>query len=230
MRGFHLGALALSLFLASSVQAAAPHPVMLELFTSQGCSSCPPADALLNKLAARKDILALSWHITYWNRLGWVDPLSLPEADARQNAYAQAMGKDGVYTPQLVVQGLRDAVGSSSGKVEDAIERAGGEGDWIPVAVTRNGDNLTIHADSAAAVKADVLLVGYKKHSENDIPRGENGGATGSHRNSVRSLRFLDDWSGGALDRTAPVPAGDGVAVLLQKPGSGAIIGAGWLE
>ncbi len=229
MHHFRLAALGLSLLLASSAQAAAPHPVVLELFTSQGCSSCPPADELLNKLAERKNILALSWHITYWNRLGWADPLSLPEADARQNAYADVMNKDGVYTPQLMVQGAHDFVGSSSGKVEDAIEQAGGQGGWIPVTLTRDGDKLTIHAD-AAAVTADVLLIGYKKHSENDIPRGENSGTKASHRNSVTSLSFLDGWSGGALDRTAPVPAGDGVAVLVQKPGNGAILGAGWLE
>ncbi len=229
MRNLRFGALALSLFLASSAQAATPHPVVLELFTSQGCASCPPADALLNDLADRKDILALSYHITYWNRLGWADPLSFAGADARQGAYADALNHDGVYTPQLVVQGAKDVVGSSSGKVDDAIDAAAGQGGWIPVSLKRDGDKVTIHADTAG-VNADVILLGYKKHSENDIPRGENSGTMGRHRNSVTSVAALGLWAAGPLNRSEAAPAGDGVAVLVQQPGTGAILGAGWVE
>lgn len=216
----------------SSAQAAAPlqHPVVLELFTSQGCSSCPPADGLLNELAVRDNVLALSYHITYWNSLGWQDPLSFDAATARQNAYGIAMGHAQVYTPQLVVQGSADVIGSSRGKVEDALAQAGAKGGWVPVTLQKSGGKLVIHAAEQKGVSADVILLGYIRQSHNEVPRGENAGSTLHHRNSVISIEALSPWNGGALDAAVPLPKGDGVAVLLQQPGSGAILGAGWLQ
>ena len=103
---------------------AAERPIVVELFTSEGCSSCPPADALLGELATRPNVLALSFHVDYWDRLGWKDPFSSPEATARQQHYARLLGLDTVYTPQIVVDGSWEAVGSDQAAVERALDQA----------------------------------------------------------------------------------------------------------
>ncbi len=204
------------------------HPVVLELFTSQGCSSCPPADKLLGTLADRPDVLALSYHITYWNSLGWKDPLSFEGATARQNSYAVAMGADQVYTPQMIVQGAHDVAGTNGSGIDTAIADSGANGLWIPVSVTREDKKLHIHAEAKATLDADVLLIGYVGHSQNPVPRGENAGTVAEHRNSVVSIQSLGAWKGTPLDLTADVPEGDGYAVILQSANYGPIIGGGW--
>lgn len=208
----------------------AGHPVVLELFTSQGCSSCPPADRLLATLADKPGILALSYHVTYWNKLGWVDPLSFDAMTRRQYGYAAADGKTRVYTPQLVVQGDADVNGASSSKVESAIDHARQTGNWIPLAITRNDGKITITSPAQTGIDAELLLVGYIKHTQNSIPAGENAGTEGIHRNSVIAIKPLGAWNGGALHLSEDAPQGDGIAVIAQRPGSGVILGAGWVE
>src|SRR5579871_6914210 len=124
---------------------AAERPVVVELFTSQGCSSCPPANAYLNELSkGRRDVLALAFHVTYWDRLGWKDPFSMEAATDRQAVYGRRFG-DGSYTPEIVVDGAASAVGSDRGQVGSAIENAKSNGRTAAaVNVTRNGEQVSI--------------------------------------------------------------------------------------
>jgi hypothetical protein len=204
------------------------HPVVLELFTSQGCSSCPPADKVLADLADQQGILALSYHITYWNNLGWADPLSFDATTARQNAYATAMGSSQVYTPQMVVQGVKDVMGADASAVSGAAKDSATEGLWIPLNVTAENKKLRIIGAAQAHIDADLVLIGYLRHSRNKVERGENAGTVAEHRNSVVSIQSLGKWDGKPLDMNADIPQGDGYAVLVQVSGAGAIVGGGW--
>jgi hypothetical protein len=197
--------------------AAQPAPVVVELFTSQGCSSCPPADALLTELA-RTDagLLPLDLHVTNWDRLGWRDPYSLPAATGRQRDYSARLGLEGVYTPQVVVAGLYQAVGSDRAAVRAAIARARAEAPAaVPLAVAAVGAGLRLHA-AAGTGTGTLWLVGYDPRHSTAVAAGENGGRTLQETNVVRALVRAGDWSGAALDAQAPRPAGERVALLLQ--------------
>jgi hypothetical protein len=208
--------------LATSVQAQEA-PVVVELFTSQGCSSCPPADAFLTDLAhQRRDVLPLAFHVTYWDYLGWKDPYSLDAATARQREYARHLGEDGVYTPQMVVDGAKGFVGSSRAEGLNAI--AGAAHKQVPVSVARDAGSLLIMV-GAGVGKAQVLLVGFDPTHETPIGRGENRGHTLLESNVVRSLTPIGAWSGSAVTLRQTPPAGDGFAVLLQAE-DGRILGA----
>ncbi len=172
MRAAILG-LALASVLATSVHAQEA-PIVVELFTSQGCSSCPPADAFLTELARqRRDILPLAFHVTYWDYLGWKDPFSLDVATARQRDYARHLGEDGVYTPQMVVDGVKEFVGSSRAEALSAI--AGAAHKPVPVSVARDAGTLLVIV-GAGVGKAQILLVGFDSTHETPVGRGENGG------------------------------------------------------
>jgi hypothetical protein len=203
--------------------AAAERPVVVELFTSQGCSSCPPADALLSTLADRPGVLALAFHVDYWNRLGWVDPFSGAWATARQNAYAAQWGADQIYTPQAVIDGATDAVGSDRSALETAITAAKTDPS-VPVTITAAADALQVTVDGSAPAGSVLWLVGFDDRHETQVRRGENAGHMLVDRNVVRSLTRLDGWTpGSALAATRPV--GDRAAVLLQAA-DGHILGA----
>jgi hypothetical protein len=208
--------------LATSVQAQEA-PVVVELFTSQGCSSCPPADAFLTDLARqRSDVLPLAFHVTYWDYLGWKDPYSLDAATARQREYSRHLGEDGVYTPQMVVDGAKGFVGSSRAEGLSAI--AGAARKQVPVSVARDAGSLLIMV-GAGAGRAQVLLVGFDPAHETSVGRGENRGHTLLESNVVRSLTPIGAWSGSAVTLRQIPPAGDGFAVLLQAE-DGRILGA----
>jgi hypothetical protein len=175
-------------------------PTVVELFTSQGCSSCPPADAFLTDLARqRRDVLPLAFHVTYWDSLGWKDPYSLDAATARQREYARHIGDDngGVYTPQMVVDGTTGFVGSSRSQGLSVI--AGAIRKTIPVSLARDGQTLLIKI-GAGIGQAQVLLVGFDPSHETPIGRGENSGRTLRESNIVRSLTPVGGWSGSAVD------------------------------
>jgi hypothetical protein len=221
MRAAILG-LALASVLATSVHAQEA-PIVVELFTSQGCSSCPPADAFLTELARqRRDILPLAFHVTCWDYLGWKDPFSLDVATARQRDYARHLGEDGVYTPQMVVDGVKEFVGSSRAEALSAI--AGAAHKPVPVSVAR--DAGTLHVIVGAGVgKAQILLVGFDSTHETPVGRGENGGRKLLESNVVRSLTPIGAWSGSAVTLRQTPPLGEAFAVLLQAE-DGRIIGA----
>ncbi|NPU12457.1 DUF1223 domain-containing protein [Bradyrhizobium sp. 83002] len=207
-----------------SAAAAAERPVVIELFTSQGCSSCPPANAYLNELVRqRRDVLPLAFHVTYWDRLGWKDPFSLPAATDRQARYGSRFG-DGSYTPEIVIDGLTSHVGSNRAEIAPAIERARAARAATPLTLARKGDKLTVEV-GAGEGRGRIVLVGFDRRHETAIRRGENGGRTLEELNVVRSVRTLADWSGAALRLTEPMPEGEDVAVLLEAP-DGRIVGA----
>lgn len=226
MRGV-CGGLAVALvLLAMGTASAGPTqeaPVVVELFTSQGCSSCPPADAFLTDLARqRRDVLPLAFHVTYWDYLGWKDPYSLDAATARQRAYARYLGDDGVYTPQMVVDGATGFVGSSRSRGLEAI--AGAVRKPVAVSLARDGANFLITVGDGTG-HGQVLLVGFDPAHETRIGRGENGGRTLTESNIVRSLTPVGAWAGSALALRSMPAAGEGFAVLLQAE-DGRIIGA----
>ena len=204
---------------------AAERPVVVELFTSQGCSSCPPADAYLIELSkGRRDVLPLAFHVTYWDQLGWKDPFSLPSATERQSQYGRRFG-DGSYTPQIVVDGAAGMVGSHRSAVASAIERAKRESvTAAAVSVTRNGKLVSIEVGSGSG-NGRVLLIGFDREHTTPIGRGENGGRTLTEANIVRSIRPVGQWSGSPLKISEQFPEGQDVEVVLEAP-NGQVIGA----
>ena len=221
---FLFGSIAVS---GASVRAAdTAHPAVIELFQSQGCSSCPPANANVNALSERPDVLALSFAVTYWDRLGWKDTFGKSEFTDRQWRYARAMGRDGVYTPQVVVNGRLAGVGADPGEIEGLMRRAD-RGAAGP-AVTISGGVAEIGAATAPPQGADVWLVRYDPRTlEVQVRRGENAGKTLPHRNIVRELVRLGGW-GGPAERFN-IPADDSAlraAILVQTASAGPILAA----
>jgi hypothetical protein len=204
---------------------AAERPVVVELFTSQGCSSCPPADAYLRELTKdRRDVLALAFHVTYWDRLGWKDPFSLPAATQRQDVYGHRFG-DGSYTPEIVVDGAASMVGSDRRDVGSAIENAKRNGRTAAaVSVSKSGEQVSIQV-GAGNGSGKILLIGFDREHTTAVGRGENSGRTLTEANVVRSIRSVGQWSGAALRVNEPFPEGQDVAVVLEGP-DGQIIGA----
>jgi hypothetical protein len=196
------------------VARAATRPTVLELFTSQGCSSCPPADALLGRLVRQPGIIALAWHVDYWNGLGWRDPYSTPIATERQHHYASVLS-DEVYTPALVVNGARMVVGSDNSAVQAAIGAVGG----LTLQVTLHRDTESWIAEiGPAAEKITALLVIYDPQHATAIGAGENGGQRLTEYRIVRQATTLGTWDGTARRLTVPgVAPGLGAALLIQS-------------
>jgi hypothetical protein len=206
--------------------AAAERPVVVELYTSQGCSSCPPANAYLNELSKeRRDVLPLAFHVTYWDRLGWKDPYSLQAATDRQDRYGHRFG-DGSYTPEIVVDGTTGLVGSRRAEVGSAIENAKRKSlTAAAVSVAKDGgDRVSIQVGSGKGT-GKILLIGFDHDHTTAIGRGENGGRTLQEANIVRSIRPVGQWSGTPLELNERFPEGQDVAVVLEAP-DGQIIGA----
>jgi hypothetical protein len=202
---------------------------VLELFTSQGCSSCPPADRILRDLARDPNTLALSFPVDYWDYIGWKDTFATPTYTARQKAYALATGKGQVYTPQMIVNGLVDVVGSDMDAIEQA-ERDTNKRDGVlsvPLVVTERGDKIHISIGATATAPlhpAGVYLLAYASSRTVTVQRGENAGSTLTYANVVRAMNKIGDWSGGALDLEADVSqahldGADSYAVILQAGG-----------
>ena len=214
------------LFAGSALAADAGRPTVIELFQSQGCSSCPPANAALGRYADRTDFLALTYAVTYWDRLGWKDTFAQPAFTERQYAYARSLGGADVYTPEVVVNGRAASVGNEVSEVEALAAKAdrGASGPDVKV----EGGAVAIGAGQAPAGGAEVWLALYDPRVlEVPVARGENAGRTLAHRNVVKRLVRLGDWDGAA--ERLPLPAAGGLAraVLVQRRGVGAILGAG---
>jgi hypothetical protein len=204
----------------------AAHPTVVELYQSQGCSSCPPAIANINKLANRADILPLTFAVTYWDQLGWKDTFARPEFTARQWALAHAAGRSNVATPQTVVNGRTVANGGDARELIDAI-RAADRGTSGPT-ITKSGNVIRI-GPGAAADPATIWLVRYDPRPLSvPIRAGENDGRTIIHRNVVRSLSAIGTWTGKPVSVKAPPPNDANVrsAILVQRGTAGPIVAA----
>jgi hypothetical protein len=219
-----LAAAAMSLAAPAVAQPAAPVQVV-ELFTSQGCSSCPPADRAVAAISARPEILALSFGVTYWDSLGWKDTFAQKKFTDRQWAYAHGLGHDNVGTPQVVVNGRLDTVGQSVADIEQALRRAAlpSGGPAVTLRATRVGV-----AGAAQKRPAQVWLVRYDPNVlQVPVKRGENTGKTLPIKNAVRELTRLGDWSGGPKSYAVTAgPAGLKTAVLVQAGPGGPILAA----
>jgi len=224
MRGMRLVSIAILALAAAGPAAAAP--VVVELFQSQGCSSCPPANANVNALALRPGVLALSFAVTYWDRLGWKDTFASRAFTDRQYAYAHGLGRPNVGTPQVVVNGRVDLVGTDRGALDRAVRAAGSPN---TVAVTLSSGDVAVAAGVAPKRGADVWLVRYDPRVlEVPVKRGENNGKTLPHRNIVRSLERLGAWTGAARSYRVGPPSDPAwrTAVLVQAADGGPILGA----
>ena len=221
--------------LTGAAQAKSPRAV-IELFTSQGCSSCPPADALLAKLAREDDLIALSLPVDYWDRLGWKDTFAKHAFTERQAAYSNVRGDRQVYTPQAVVNGTEHAVGSQRTAINAAISDTASSLS-VPLALIRSQDTLevSVGAGADAPARAVLVLMPYLAARDVAIGRGENARRTITYTNIVRDIVPVADWNGKPIARTIPLNEYknyDGLVVLLQagSPGNpGAILGAGRL-
>ncbi len=193
---------------------AATRPVVLELFTSQGCSDCPPADAYLGELARRPGVIALAWHIDYWDNLGWRDPFASPFSTARQKAYAGHL-EQVVFTPALVIDGTAMVVGSRRPDVETAIEHARSLA--VSVSLTRTADGLAADI-GGAGTSVHALLASYDPEQATSVGAGENEGARLREYRIVRDAAVLASWDGAPRRLTAPaVPPGRGAVLLIQS-------------
>jgi hypothetical protein len=213
-----------ALMLLAFAPAAEARPVVVEMFTSLACSSCPPADAVLAGLAKNPGVLALSFNVTYWNSAAWSDPYGLKTSTDRQAWYAGLDNSQDVYTPEAVVDGTTRLVGSDAAKLNAAIAtaKAAPAGD-TPITIT--GGNMITITVSAGPSGAGLWLFGYDSEHSTAIGGGENGGATLTEANIVRSITSLGTSTGPEISMTMPRPAGGHVAVLLQTA-TGAVIGA----
>ena len=197
---------------------------VVELFQSQGCSDCPPAEANLNAIAGDPDVLALSYGVTYWDQLGWKDTFAKPQFTARQWEYARRRGRGNVWTPQVYVDGQADLVGSNRAQLDRTIAAARVSGPAVAI----RGGRVTVGAGPARAKPATVWLVRYDPRTLNvPIRAGENGGRTLPHRNIVRELTAIGRWTGpGATFALPAARPGLATAVLVQDGPGGAILAA----
>ena len=212
------------LLMSAAPVAAAPLTVV-ELFQSQGCSDCPPANANVTALSDRPDLLTLSFGVTYWDQLGWKDTFASPQYTARQWEYARGLHHSEVYTPQVIVNGKADITGRNKAELEALIRR---EANASAPAVEIAGGRVRI-GTSGTSGRYDVWLVRFDPKIENvPIARGENGGLTLPHRNVVKQLVKLGGWNGAMAEFALPAPTEAGLreAVLVQAGPGGAILAA----
>ncbi len=241
-RSILLLAAALPFAVASSASTAEEQgkPIaVVELFTSQGCSSCPPADAFLGDLVGRGDIVALAYHVDYWDYLGWRDTLASAENTARQRAYGRSFGASSVYTPQMIVNGRTHMAGSRRAAVANAIDDRVDtpEGLTVELSASYAGENIVIEAGESLTgnSKAHVVLVNFDAAHTIDVKRGENRGKKLTYHNAVTNFQTVGVWKGVATRFELPMSeiagkGSGGCAVLLQETTAnglpGAILGA----
>lgn len=229
-----LAAFAILLSGATSASAAERVAGVVELFTSQGCSSCPPADALMEELAHRPDLVALSLPVDYWDRLGWKDTFGSPAYSARQRAYSLVRGDGAVYTPQAVVNGRAHMNGASQYSIDNAIADGAG-GLPVPVGLNLSGTSLEVSVGAVTGSSIEpavIVLMPYLASRSVRIGRGENAHRTVTYSNIVRRIETLGSWRGQPFEIEVPRAAlqgFDGVAVLVQSGSAnapGPVIGA----
>ncbi len=213
----------------SPATAPAMGPVVVELFTSQGCSSCPPADAMLKELAQRDGVLALALPVDYWDYIGWSDIFASPQFSDRQRRYAGAVGERTIYTPQIVVGGLDRVAGAKPMQVMDHLRKHAALAPQVALSLRREGGRIVVAAHAPRPLPRPVLvqIVRYTPEQTVQIERGENAGRTVSYTNIVTSWQVLGEWTGeNDLAVEAALPGDGPVAVILQEQGPGLVLAA----
>ncbi|MDG4648038.1 DUF1223 domain-containing protein [Roseibacterium sp. SDUM158017] len=221
---------------AQETAGGADAPVVVELFTSQGCSACPPADEMMAELVQRDDVIGLSLHVDYWNYLGWADTFSQAAFTDRQYGYGRAAGSTVVYTPQIIVGGADRVMGARAMQLADLIAAHRAAPDPVRIAVSVDGEPPAYAIEArwiadGAAPQMIVQLVAYSPHEAVEIARGENAGRSADYYNVVRDWRVVAEWDG-RRPFAAEVTAGSDMphVVIVQQAGHGAILGAARLE
>ncbi len=234
-----LGCLSGGMIAAAGFATAEARPVLVELFTSQGCSSCPPADAFLHELSAREDVIALALHVDYWDYIGWKDSFAKPAFTKRQKAYAKAGGRRAIYTPQMIIAGVDHVVGTHKEDAAILIQRHARRDTGVDLSAMRDASGrVTIRAEAdanASDIKASgpliVYLVKYSPHETVEITRGENGGRTIGYTNVVTDWAVIGEWDMAAplMMQTTVTDDAPGV-VILQHKSTGPVMAAAHLR
>lgn len=228
-----MSALALMGALGGTAAAAQDNKIVVELYTSQGCSSCPPADDLLAQMVGRDDVIALALHVDYWDYLGWKDNFGSAAFTARQHGYAQASRAETVYTPQMVIAGQTHVIGSKAMDVMDAVAAQRARPSVIDLQIARAGSQISINAESKSAEPGDMVVqvVRYLPEQSVAIKRGENRGKTISYVNIVKTWQVIGRWDGLApLNIQTEASGSDPVVVIVQRDHFGPILAAAELR
>ncbi|WP_435141620.1 DUF1223 domain-containing protein [Pseudopelagicola sp. nBUS_19] len=216
------------LLMLSGIAFAKDRSVVVELYSSQGCSACPPADAYFQKeLAGRSDIIALSLHVDYWDYIGWKDSFADPSFTARQKLYAKAAGHRTVYTPQMIVNGEHHVVGTHPDQIEKLIRSQKKMRSLVDLSISKSGDDLFINATSGTLSSMQIHVVRYKPKERVDVKRGENAGRVLTYGNIVEDWEVISDWDGQApLELKTKVQGDAPIVVLVQEENGGIILAA----
>lgn len=223
----------LATLLAFATPAIADGPVVVELYTSQGCSSCPPADEMLQDLSKRTDVIALALHVDYWDYIGWADGFADPDYTTRQQDYARMAGVSSIYTPQMVIGGQDHVLGAKAMEVADLIHNHMNRSGGARIEIQRSGEQLHITGSSSAAFSGDALVqvVRYSPEETVEITHGENEGRSIRYVNIVTDWRVVGQWDGrGDLDMTVPMSGAGPVVVIVQDAGPGAVLASALLR
>ena len=213
------------------VASAQENPVVVELYTSQGCSSCPPADEMLRDLAGRDGVIALALHVDYWDYIGWADSFADPAYTARQQRYGVAAGLRPIYTTQFIIGGQDHVVGAKAMDVADAIRTQAARPSGVTLQISRNGDLLQIAGQARTRAPMVVQVVRYTPQESVTIERGENAGHRFVYANIVNDWRAVGEWDGGEpLDMQANVAGTAPIVVIVQERGPGRILAAAELR
>lgn len=222
--------LALAWTLAVGAAQAGSGPVVVELFSSQGCAACPPADRLVAELAQREDVLPLALHVDYWDYIGWADTFADPAFSRRQKEYARRAGRDMIYTPQMIVDGRDEIAGAKPMQLAEAIARGAAHDRRVEIEVSRQGGAVVARLtprDGLGEGPFDVHIVQYAPLLQVEITRGENAGRRMDYANVVRDWRRLGRWDGTApAEFRTQVDPGLRAAILVQRAGLGPIVAA----
>ncbi|NGQ90913.1 DUF1223 domain-containing protein [Rhodobacter sp. HX-7-19] len=233
MRHIVSGACGLLLCLAAPVAAQSTEGVVVELYTSQGCSSCPPADEFMAELATHEEVIALALHVDYWDYIGWEDSFAKAQFTERQKSYARAAKSRMIYTPQMIIGGVERVEGNEPESVVKLIGKHLAAVPTVRVTLERMGDQVRIGAvaDRPLPGGAVVQMVRYLPAAEVAIERGENAGRVVTYRNIVTEWKTLADWPGQApLEMMADAPGAEPVVVIVQEPGPASVLAAARLE
>jgi hypothetical protein len=220
---------------ANSPTAPAPahSAVVVELYTSQGCSSCPPADEVLSRLVGRKNVIPLALHVDYWDYIGWADKMASPAFTNRQKAYAKAIGSRTIYTPQLIIDGADRVAGARPMDVAELIQQHATAVTPVELRLVRKGERVVINARSSKTFSKKLLvqIVRYLPEKTVSISRGENAGRTITYHNIVTAWDTVGNWNGAApMSLIAPAKGREPVVVILQEQGPGEILAAASLH